>query len=112
MGSLGQQQERAREICGARAREAGRWAGRVGESWAELERSWAVVWAARGERRRGLIGSGRAGKGGERVGPVLGVGLGFFLIFISFPLFFFLFQTKLTLFEFKFEFEFKPHSIK
>ena len=55
----------------------------MGESWAELERSWAVVWAARGERRRGLIGSGRAGKGGERVGPVLGVGLGFGFGFLS-----------------------------
>ena len=31
----------------------------------------------------GLTGSGRAGKGGERVGPVLGVGLGFGFGFLS-----------------------------
>ena len=65
-----------------------------------------MVWAARGERRRGLIGSGRAGKGGEQVGPVLGVGLGFG--FLSFSI---LFLKQTNMFEFKYKFEFKPHSL-
>ena len=47
-------------------------------------RAWAAGvrggWAVREE---GLTRSGRAGKGGERVGPVLGVGLGFGFGFLS-----------------------------
>ena len=75
-------------------RACGAWAAGVHSGWAV--------------REDGLTGSGRAGKGGERVGPVLGVGLGFGFGFLSFSIsFVFLTQTT-QLFEFKNKFEFNP----
>ena len=100
--------------CGGLRREVER--GRAGRRSAGLSgtRRWRAgprwvgpVWAERGE---GLIGSGRAGKGGERVGPDLGVGLGFGFGFLSFSIsFVFLTQTT-QLFEFKNKFEFNPNT--
>ena len=78
--------------CRRGMRACGAWAAGVHSGWAV--------------REDGLTGSGRAGKGGEQVGPVLGVGLGFG--FLSFSI---LFLKQTNMFEFKYKFEFKPHSL-